>query len=269
MHRQTAVAGSFYSDQEDQLQKELLQFMPQIAPQPTKAKAILAPHAGYMYSGTTAGAIYQLIEVPDLVFILSPNHTGYGTPISLYAQGEWATPLGSIPINEMVTRKMMDQCSLVTEDYSAHQQEHSIEVHLPFLKSRNPDISIVPLTLANLDSPSTLAFAKEFSGFLANLDQPYLIVISSDMNHFESSSILKEKNDLVLAEIEKFDPQGLYQTVHNHNISMCGYVPTVGVMETLRLLYPQNNSKIIHQSHSGEINGDHDSVVGYVSILFT
>jgi len=132
MDREPAVAGRFYPGDAARLARDVTEMLGPPAPA-APAVGVLAPHAGYMYSGGVAGATYARVDVPQRAVVLCPNHTGRGAAVALWPDGGWWTPLGRVPIDEPLSEALRS-CPAVEEDRAAHLREHSLEVQLPFLQ---------------------------------------------------------------------------------------------------------------------------------------
>lgn len=140
MKRQAAVAGQFYPGNRDQLAREMGGLIAAAAGK-KRAFGIIAPHAGYVYSGAIAGKVYGAIEIPQAVLVLGPNHHGRGAAAALYPPGEWQTPLGPVPINERLNDCITSRTPYLQSDHTAHAFEHSLEVQLPFLQTLRSDVT--------------------------------------------------------------------------------------------------------------------------------
>ena len=141
MNRQPAVAGSFYPKEKTVLEKELSQLIPAKV-EKVKAKAIVAPHAGYMYSGVVAGEVYGSVDLPETFIILCPNHTGHGSDFDLWGEGDWLTPLGTAQVDQELSLKLQEYFPGISKDGRAHLREHSLEVQLPFLQYLKGEIRL-------------------------------------------------------------------------------------------------------------------------------
>jgi MEMO1 family protein len=274
MTRQAAVAGYFYKGSSEGLRKQVAAF---IAPSGKRKKAIgiVVPHAGLIYSGSVAGAVYSSIELPETIVLIGPNHTGLGEPVSLMARGAWETPLGVVAIDEALAAAIMSHSSLIQEDESAHLREHSLEVQLPFIQYLKSDFRIVPIQMLDtrLDTCRELGKAvasaiigKEKSEKAGEGSNGVLIVASSDMTHYEQASAAKEKDFKAIEQILNLDPQGLYRTVKEYGITMCGYGPAVAMLTAAQLL-GATKAEVVKYANSGETSGDYDKVVGYAGII--
>ncbi len=266
MLRKAAVAGRFYPSQPRLLRKNLVEHLG--PPQPRlKARGIVVPHAGYVYSGHVAGAVYSRIEIPDRILILCPNHTGLGASISIMSQGSWEIPLGRIEIDEELARRLMHHCPLLTEDVEAHRFEHSLEVQLPFLFHLKRDLRFVPIALGRHDYPAFEQLGKAIARTLAELpDRQVLVVASSDMNHFEPDDVTRIKDRKAIAKILSLDAPGLYEVVKTESISMCGYGPTIAMLHGTEASAETTRAELVKYATSGDVGGGKSEVVGYAGI---
>ena len=265
--RQPAVAGTFYAADPKVLERDVRRFLP-AGTGPARAFGAIVPHAGYVYSGPVAGAVYARLEIPRTVVILCPNHTGRGAPAALDPSEAWRTPLGDVQLARPLAEKLLAVAPSVTEDPEAHRREHSLEVQLPFLQLLRPDVEIVPLCLG---SPS-LALCREVGQALARLaaeeGEPPLLLASSDMNHYESRTAGRAKDDLALERIEALDPEGLFETVIEYSISMCGFLPATALLVAARTA-GASRAEVVARRDSGDETGDSSSVVGYAGVVVT
>lgn len=270
MVRHPAVAGKFYTNDPDQLREELEQLMPQGEPAfpegaAGRALGIVAPHAGYLYSGKVAGAVYAAVRIPDTVLILGPNHTGIGAPAALWPSGEWLTPLGPVPVSSRLSKLILKHAHQVREDVSAHRFEHSLEVQLPFLQYRNPRVSIAALCLSLPDFDSITRMGQGIAHAISEYGEEVLMVASSDMTHYESARAAKAKDDLALAQVALLDPEALLKVCREKDITMCGVIPTAAMLVAAREL-GASQCRLVNYATSGEVNGDLQRVVAYAAL---
>jgi AmmeMemoRadiSam system protein B len=267
MHvRKTAVAGTFYPASEAALKKDLSRYVPDI-PDKKDVKGLLAPHAGYIYSGAVAGETYAGIRIPRRVIILCPNHSGLGASIAVMGEGAWETPLGEIPLDEETAHRLQERCGDVAFDSLAHSREHSLEVHLPFLHYLQPDVTFVPVCLGTGRLSLLLELGDALADVVTASAEPVLLVASSDMSHFEPDEITRRKDAMAIAEMKELDPEGLHRVVNEQHISMCGYAPATAVMQACRRL-GATRGELVRYATSGDISGDYSSVVGYAGMHF-
>src|SRR3984893_8334688 len=146
--RHPAVAGRFYPRDGNSLRQEICTYLSQAPEQtPIRALACIVPHAGYIYSGHVAGAVFAALEIPQLCLVMCPNHTGVGRALAVISAGAWATPLGDVPIDSTFAAALKQRCPLLQEDSTAHRSEHAAEVELPFLQMRQPQLRFVPIAV--------------------------------------------------------------------------------------------------------------------------
>ena len=183
MIRNPVVAGQFYPGEAAPLRSMIKKMVDETAPR-TDVVGIVVPHAGYIYSGRVAGAVYSRIIFPDTFIIMGPNHTGNGLPLSIMTEGTWKTPLGDVEIDSELAKKILSSSEYLEEDFLAQQNEHSIEVQVPFLQYFRKDVKIVPIVLGFADTSSYQAIGKEIARTVKELNKKVVIVASSDMTHY-------------------------------------------------------------------------------------
>ena len=267
MIRQAVAAGSFYADDPAQLLEDV-QHLLQTDQLPQSAKAIIAPHAGYIFSGALAGELIATTQIPNTVLMLGPNHHGTGQSIAVSAAESWDTPLGSVPIADPLRCQLFEVITDLHIDESAHQFEHSLEVMLPLLLNCQPDLQIVPIALRSLSLDSCLQLGAEIAAVLKKCSEDVLLLASSDMNHFLDATTTEQLDGLAIEKMIDFDPSGLYRTVTTNRISMCGVLPAVVVMQAAKELGAQQ-CRLLRHTHSGMVNGDNNRVVGYAALTIT
>ena len=266
MSRSPAVADMFYPGDKIQLQEQLKAFVkPSSAPK--KVLAAISPHAGYMYSGGVAGAVFSQIEIPETVVILGPNHRGLGASVAVESSGSWEMPMGAVPINENLARLIIDKgADYIQDDSQAHVMEHSIEVQIPFLQALQADLTIVPISVSHI----ALNVCEQIGFVLAEVMRDYekgvLLVASTDMTHYESQKAAKTKDQLAIDRILDLDPKGLYNVVAENRISMCGVIPTTVVLAACKA-FGATNAELVQYTTSGDVTGDYGQVVGYAGFI--
>ncbi|MFN3567962.1 MAG: AmmeMemoRadiSam system protein B [Caldimicrobium sp.] len=269
MKRKPAVAGYFYPGDTFTL-KSFLEELVEESEEKKAALGIVAPHAGYMYSGKVAGKVYGIIEPPDVAIILGTNHTGLGEKASLFDGESFLTPLGEAKVNQNLKDLILEKCYLVKEDSYAHIREHSIEVQVPFLQYINPQIEIVPLALMDLDLEEIYvlgrSLAEALEEFLSSEERKVLIIASSDFSHYEPHSIAQRKDALAIEEILKLSEEGLLRVVYENRISMCGVLPVCTMLVAVKEL-GASRAELVDYKTSGDITGDYSAVVGYAGII--
>jgi AmmeMemoRadiSam system protein B len=269
--RKPAVAGLFYPSQPAALLSAVQALLAVPGAEPAPAVAAIAPHAGYQYSGPTAGAVFARVAAPRRVIVVAPNHTGAGRSThggSVYAVGALRTPLADIPVDELLAADLLARCHLLEDDPDAHRTEHAVEVLLPLLLAGRPDVTVVPILLGWSDWPRTRELAEALADAVRASDEPVLLLASSDMNHYEAVGVSREKDDLALREIARLDGEALLDVTKRHRISMCGRVPAAAVLHAARLL-GATGADVVDYSHSGMVTHDESAVVGYAGVVIT
>lgn len=263
--REARVAGSFYPGDAEALRHALEGF---IEPDRDKAEAIalVSPHAGYMYSGTVAGAVFSSVRLPERYVLLGPSHSGFGERFAIWSRGSWCTPLGEISIDEPLADLLLSETALLREDHDAHREEHSLEVQLPFIQYLRPGSRMVPISCPYF---SVFADLEELGRALASvfraLGDRVLIVASTDMSHQVSRETAKTKDFMAIDAIRALDPRGLYDVVSRERISMCGFQATTAALAAAVNL-GASRAELIRYRTSGDITGDHTRVVGYAGL---
>ncbi len=267
--RPPAVAGRFYPDNQDDLRAEALAYLSQasaINQTPVRAVGCIAPHAGYIYSGHVAGAVFARVEVPERCIVMCPNHTGMGRPLAIMSEGAWQTPLGEVAIDTELAEALKARFPALQEDSAAHRAEHAAEVELPFLMLRQPGLKFVPIALGTGQFEVLEQLGKALADVIAAQNDPVLIVASSDMNHYESDAVTRAKDHRALERILSLDPRGLFDVVTQQNISMCGFGPAVAMLTAARQ-QGAKSAELVKYATSGDISGDRETVVGYAGVV--
>jgi AmmeMemoRadiSam system protein B len=275
MTRMPVVAGQFYEGKEDILIRRIKncflgEFGPGRLPEGqigTKRalKAVISPHAGYMYSGMPAAHTYlSLFEdgKPDHIVILGPNHTGMGARLAVCNE-DWVTPLGKAKYDSGLGSAIIEEDEFASLDCIAHNREHSIEVQIPFLQYiYGPEVSFVPICVSDQSYRICESIGKSLAS-LASKDD-ILVIASSDFTHFESAESAKKKDNQAMEYLEFLDPKGFLDFVQGHRLSICGAGPIAAAMVFANEL-GATKFNLLKYTNSGEITGDKHSVVAYVS----
>jgi len=265
MKRQPAVAGQFYEGNPLRLKKQVEQYIVKNTAK-EKATAILSPHAGLMYSGHVAGALYSSIRFPKTFILLGPNHTGLGPAMSIMSAGQWEIPTATFEIDEELGRRVREKVPQVVEDAQAHKYEHSLEVQLPFISYSSDECRILPISIMKASLEECAAAGRGIAEAVREAGYDVVIVASSDMSHFEQDSVARKIDSLAIKEVLALDPEGLYSIVLKERITMCGFVPAVIMIYAAREL-GATEARLIKYATSAEVSGDFDRVVGYAGII--
>ena len=272
--RAPAVAGRFYPGSPRELTERVHHFLQLGAgpagAAPQAACAVMAPHAGYVYSGGVAGQVFARVSVPERVIVLCPNHTGRGARISVFDRGAFRIPGADIAIDDELARAVLREVPGAKADHKAHQMEHAIEVELPFLVARQPRLRIVPIALAGLSESKAIDLGKALAravhrvGARPGID--VLLVASSDMSHYLPDAVARKTDQIALDPLLAWDPSGLYRTVVQNDISMCGFIPATAMLTYAREV-DARPPELAGYATSGDAFGDTSRVVGYAGVI--
>jgi AmmeMemoRadiSam system radical SAM enzyme/AmmeMemoRadiSam system protein B/AmmeMemoRadiSam system protein A len=230
--------------------------------------AAMVPHAGLKYSGRIAADVLRRLKIPKRVIVIGPKHTSLGMDWAVAPHQTWMLPGGSIGSDFILARKLCQAIPGLEMDAAAHQREHAIEVELPLLARLAPETRVIGIAIGHGDVESCRRFAEGLAGLMREMDEAPLLLISSDMNHFASDAENRRLDALALTALEQRDPETLYRTVHDHSISMCGVLPAMIVLETLRLLGRLKRTQRVGYATTADVTGDTSRVVGYAGMLF-
>jgi MEMO1 family protein len=266
MIRPPAVAGRFYPSNAEELSGQIARCVAADAPK-IAARACVVPHAGYMYSGHVAGAVYAALQIPPRCILLGPRHFPRGEAFAILAEGSWRTPFGNARIDSELAIECMRACPRLRDDFVAHEREHSLEVQIPFLQQLVPDFQFVPIVLGVDRFPVLEELGHAIAQVVsAHAPERVLVIASTDMNHYENDAITRVKDERAIARILALDARGLYDTVRNEGISMCGYAATTAMLVAM-LDLGATNVELVRYATSGDITGDRDEVVGYAGLI--
>jgi len=264
MIRRPAVAGSFYPGSKAALEKELSHYI-EVSANKKKVIGLISPHAGYIYSGGCAGKGFGTVEIPGTVIILGVNHRGMGHPFAVDGNDYWSTPLGDVPLDDELRGRIVKNSKVFTVDSMAGSHEHSLEVQVPFIQYLDPDTKILPITVSSWDSRDLTIAGKEL-GEIVNDNHDLLLLASTDMTHFLDAESAKNQDNKAIEKILALDPKGLFDTVVEEDISICGMAPTV-IMLYAATAAGAASVETICYTNSGEASGDYDRVVAYYSAI--
>lgn len=262
MDRNCILAGSWYPASTSEIDRMVGEFV-ELSPSPVNAIGVMVPHAGWIYSGKIAGQVYGAVVVPDSVIVIAPNHAGVGEPEAVWDSGRWKIPYGFVEVDEQLASMVIQQCGCKA-DTIAHLHEHSLEIQLPFLWKRNPAVKIVPICVMHLSYSRCKEIGEGIAEVVKASGKNLLVVASSDMSHYISADRAKKLDWMAIEKMEKLDPEGLYNVVHDNNISMCGVIPAT-IMLTCAVYLGATEAKCVAYGSSGDVTGDYREVVGYAS----
>lgn len=268
--RKPAVAGMFYSGQKDNLTREISIFLENssLVNEAKKVYGLVAPHAGYLYSGGVAARAYRQIvgKQFDVIVVISPSHRIYFEEISVFNGAAYSTPLGEIAIDKTLAQAITQQHDQIIYSDMGHDiDEHALEVHLPFLQVVLEDFKLVPIVMGNQDRGNIEILTKALTETLK--DKNVLIVGSSDLSHYYSHSKATVMDNVIVDSVSNYEEDKLYDELQEGICEMCGSGPVITTMKACRNLGAEK-SKVLLYRNSGDVTGDRSQVVGYMSAMF-
>ena len=265
--RPPAVAGTFYEGTPERLRAQVDACFAANPPAAQLERVIgaVVPHAGLMYSGHVAAALYALADLPKRLVILCPNHTGAGHFAAINREGAWRTPFGDVAVDTQLADALMARTRLLAVDTRAHAREHSLEVQLPFLQRTLADFTFVPICLGAHRYDYAEEIGRAIAEVLNEEREPIAIVASSDLNHYEDQPTTLRKDQLAIDQVLARNPEELWRVIDEYDVSMCGFIPTTTMLIAANAL-GATNARLIKHATSGDVNGDYGHVVGYASI---
>ena len=277
--REPAVAGQFYEANPESLRKRIeWAFLHKIGPgevprvAATRIKesvGYIVPHAGYIYSGPVAAHAYLKIAYegrPETFIILGPNHTGYGSAVSVYPEGIWVTPLGEVEVDKELAEEIVNNSVFAKLDVGAHEYEHSIEVQLPFLQYLfSGNIRIVPISMMYQTPEVVKDLASALLMALESVRRDAVIIASTDMTHYEPHKLAIKKDRMALEAILELNAERLYKVIVDNNISMCGYGPVMTLINYAKQVGAKK-AELLKYATSGDVSGEKSWVVGYAAV---
>ncbi len=266
--RRAAVAGSWYPSDPDTLAREIDRYLEAAdAPPAGEPLAIVAPHAGLMYSGPIAAHAYNLLRgrAIDVAVLVGPSHFVDFEGVAIYERGAFETPFGHVPIAEDCAAAVASASQRVKPHPIAHVREHSLEMQLPFLKRVLPDIAIVPLVMGHQGRETANDLGEAIA--TAVKGRRAVLVASTDLSHYQKSAVAAKLDGKVIQEVRRFDADGLMTLLEQFPQHACGGGPTVSVMRAAQQLGVRD-ARVLKYGDSGDVSGDKDAVVGYLAAAF-
>lgn len=266
--RRPAVAGMFYPGEKNKLRFDLSKMFAGVRSERINGKiiGIVAPHAGYMYSGYVAAEAYQQLSgsAYDTVVVISPSHRDYFHGVSVYT-GDYETPIDTIPVDQKACEKLLTYAPLIKASELGHREEHALEVQLPFLQSVLEGFKLVPLVMGTQDRHTCFDLGEALGKVLMGTNS--LVIASSDLSHFYSNDTARQLDGIAVRDVEQFDENKLFEDIQQKKCEACGAGPIISAMIASKLM-GASSSKVLSYHTSGEVSGDFDEVVGYLSGVF-
>jgi AmmeMemoRadiSam system protein B/AmmeMemoRadiSam system protein A len=264
--RDSVIAGSWYPGNPDTLREEIRRYLEKAGPvsMPGELRALIVPHAGYMYSGGVAAHAYRLLQGQsfDRVVIVAPSHRAYFKGASVYTLGGYRTPLGVVPLDREIIGALLEHSSVVRFVPEADAQEHSLEIQLPFLQVVLGDFRLTPIIMADHSYSFCEALAEALCSSCGEMR--VLLIASTDLSHFHSYAEAKRLDQVVCDRVASFDPQALSLDLRAGKCEACGAGPMMAVMLAARRL-GANGARVLKYANSGDVAGDKSRVVGYLA----
>jgi len=266
MDRNPSVAGYFYPGSAAELRAVLAKYIDKKAPK-EDVIGMLAPHAGYIYSGAVAGATVSRVAFKNTFIIMGPTHSGLGEPFSVWPDGAWKTPLGSVEVDAELAQKIIDLSDYAAADYVAHGDEHAVEVQIPFLQYIKPDVRIVPMILAGASLEIYREIGHAIARAIKDLKKEAVILASGDMTHYQSAAAAREKDMKAIEAMLALDEEELTRRYHNLHITMCAHGPAATLIAAAKELGAAS-AELVKYQNSGDASGDYSQVVAYAGVIF-
>ena len=266
MNRNPTVAGYFYPGSPAELKATLAKYIDKKA-RKEEAVGLLAPHAGYQYSGAVAGATISRVVFKDTFIIMGPTHSGLGEPFSVWPDGSWKTPLGSVDVDAELAQKIIGLSRYAAADYAAHEDEHAVEVQVPFLQYIKPDVRIVPMILAGASLEIYREIGHAIARAIKELKKEVVILASGDMTHYQSAATAREKDMKAVEAMLALDEEELTRRYHDLNITMCAHGPAATLIAAAKEL-GATSAELVKYQNSGDATGDYNQVVAYAGVIF-
>lgn len=266
-NRPAAVAGRFYPGDAAAMNQMLDEMLAGNAT-PEPCKAVMVPHAGWQFSGKLAADVLKRVRIPKRIIAIGPKHTPNGTDWAVAPHHNWLLPDRNVASDYALAMKLADGIDGLEPDARAHQAEHGIEVELPIIARLAPETQVVGIAVSGGSLERCDRFAEQLANVIRELDEPPLLLISSDMNHYANDEETRRLDALALAELDRLDEDSLFATCRSNHISMCGMIPAVMVLKTLKKLGSVHQSRRVGYATSADRTGDRSKVVGYAGRIF-
>ncbi len=266
--RKPAVAGMFYPARGAELDRAVRAFLDDVTVRvgPARVTGIIAPHAGYIYSGGTAAMAYAQVRgtTRGTVVVVAPSHREFFDGVSVYPGDGYETPLGVIPVDVQMRNRLTELLPGTLVSTRGHGAEHALEVQLPFLQCALGEFSLLPLVIGHQSLEHCFALGEALGDLARGAD--VLLVASTDLSHFSSAEVAERLDAVVADDIRAFDPGRLMHDLEAGTAEACGGGPVAAVMRGCDLLGARTPT-VLGYTHSGVVTGDRDSVVGYLSAV--
>jgi MEMO1 family protein len=267
--RKSVIAGSWYPGNPSVLRRDIETYFSSVPELKLKGEVVglVAPHAGYTYSGGVAANAYNLIREKkyDAVIVVGPSHRVAFHGASVFSRGGFETPLGIVPVAEDLAEKIKELNTIVADIPEAHLQEHSVEIQLPFLQVALGDFSFLPLVMGDQEAHTCRKLAEAI--YKITHGKKILIVGSSDLSHFYHYNTAKKMDTVALEYLKNGDAAGLLRSLEIGEVEACGGGPMAVAMLVARMM-GADKAHLLKYANSGDVTGDKNSVVGYAAAVY-
>ena len=266
--RACSVCGTFYPAGAEELRQNLREMLEAARPPEIEGtiRGVIGPHAGYVYSGTTAAHAYTLLRGSsyDTVVVVSPSHREYFDGVSVFSGDSYATPLGIVSVDKELRAELLKQSPIIKSSRSGHGEEHAVEVHLPFLQHVLGDFTFLPVVMGDQKREYCFALGEALGSVLKGKNA--LLVASTDLSHYYAGDVADRLDAVAIKDVQKFDYENLMLDLEQNRAEACGGGPAVAVMLALHAL-GVGKMTILHHCNSGDVTGDFSQVVGYLAAV--
>ena len=266
--RRTSVAGTWYPDKPARLIAHLDGYLERarVDDPAGRLRAIVAPHAGLMYSGPVAAFAYNVARrhQHSAIVLVGPSHFISFQGVSIWPDGEWETPLGPVQVNRELAKAVADASSQIVDLPGAHGREHCLEMQMPFIAHVLPGVPIVPMVMGHQTRETAFALGAAIAQAIEAHAPDALLVASSDLSHYEDATTAMALDSRVIEHVEHLDADGLMRALDAEPRHACGGGPMVAVMDGARRL-GASHARLLQYADSGDVSGDKSSVVGYMA----
>jgi len=269
--REPFVNGSFYPDNPKILTRNIEAFLNNANIDAIDGEIIglISPHAGYMYSGQVAAYGYKAImdSSYDTVVVIAPSHRSLFEGVAALKKGGYRTPLGIVPVDEEIVGEIINLQTFIRPNVDAHRGEHSLEVQIPFLQVVLKDFTLVPLIMGSQDPALYEALADCLHEAIEKTNKTVLVVGSTDLSHYYPYTEAIELDTIIKKHLDAYDAKGLLVSLRKGSCEACGAGPMISTMLLSQKL-GATRSKVLKYANSGDVSGDRNGVVGYISCVF-
>jgi len=282
--RYPVVSGLFYPDTEEELRRTVDGYLERVDidsvykniveqtkienPQELYPEVIIAPHAGYIFSGMVQAFSFSILTKKkiDTVVIIGPSHQIKFKGVSVNLDHAYQTPLGLVEVDLEFCNMLMEHCRFISLHEEAHLSEHAVEVQLPFIQRVIPEAKIVPILTGEQNWETALILKEAILTTMKKQQKKVVIIVSSDLSHYHSHTEASAMDKLLIDDLRSIRPEVLYENIKSGNSEACGYC---GILTGLMITSETGLGRcaILKYIDSGEVSGDKKSVVGYLSAV--